>query len=145
MLSLFFILHIFENIIKFIESMEKILDSIKFDEKGLVVSVVQDLDGNVLMVAWMNKEAILNTLKTGKMHYYSRSRKKLWLKGEESGHFQYVREIYIDCDGDSLLFKVEQKGGACHEGYYTCFFRKFENGKFKIVKGKIFEPERVYK
>lgn len=125
--------------------MEVILNSIKFNENGLVVSVVQDLEGNVLMVAWMNKESIEKTLKTGKMHYYSRSRKKLWLKGEESGNFQFVKEIYIDCDGDTLLFKVEQKGGACHEGYYTCFFRKFENGNFKIVKERIFEPKEVYK
>jgi phosphoribosyl-AMP cyclohydrolase len=125
--------------------MEKILNSIKLNEQGLIVSVVQDMDGNVLMVAWMNREAIEKTLKTGKMHYYSRSRKKLWLKGEESGNFQFVKEIYIDCDGDVLLFKVEQKGGACHEGYYTCFFRKFENNEFKIVGKKIFEPKEVYK
>ena len=125
--------------------MEKILNSIKLNEQGLIVSVVQDMDGNVLMVAWMNREAIEKTLKTGKMHYYSRSRKKLWLKGEESGNFQFVKEIYIDCDGDVLLFKVEQKGGACHEGYYTCFFRKFENNEFKIVGKKSFEPKEVYK
>jgi phosphoribosyl-AMP cyclohydrolase len=125
--------------------MEKILNSIKLNEQGLIVSVVQDMDGNVLMVAYMNREAIEKTLKTGKMHYYSRSRKKLWLKGEESGNFQFVKEIYIDCDGDVLLFKVEQKGGACHEGYYTCFFRKFENNEFKIVGKKIFEPKEVYK
>ena len=125
--------------------MKKILDTIKLNEQGLIVSVVQDMNGNVLMVAWMNKEAIEMTLKTGKMHYYSRSRKKLWLKGEESGNFQFVKEIYIDCDGDALLFKVEQKGGACHEGYYTCFFRKFEGNEFKIVDKKIFEPKEVYK
>jgi phosphoribosyl-AMP cyclohydrolase len=125
--------------------MEKIFELIKFDEKGFVVAVVQDEKGEVLMVAYMNKEAIEKTLKTGKMHYYSRSRKKLWLKGEESGNFQFVKEIYIDCDGDALLFKVEQKGGACHEGYYTCFFRKFENNEFKIVGKKIFEPKEVYK
>ncbi len=125
--------------------MEKIYELIKFDEKGLVVAVVQDEKGEVLMVAYMNKEAIEKTLKTGKMHYYSRSRKKLWLKGEESGNFQFVKEIYIDCDGDTLLFKVEQKGGACHEGYYSCFFRKFENGEFKIFREKIFEPKEVYK
>ena len=121
------------------------MNSIKLNEQGLIVSVVQDMDGNVLMVAYMNREAIEKTLKTGKMHYYSRSRKKLWLKGEESGNFQFVKEIYIDCDGDVLLFKVEQKGGACHEGYYTCFFRKFENNEFKIVGKKIFEPKEVYK
>jgi phosphoribosyl-AMP cyclohydrolase len=125
--------------------MAKIFELIKFDEKGLVVAIVQDEKGEVLMVAYMNKEAIEKTLKTGKMHYYSRSRKKLWLKGEESGNFQFVKDIYIDCDGDALLFKVEQKGGACHEGYYSCFFRKFENNEFKIVGKKIFEPKEVYK
>jgi len=125
--------------------MEKIFELIKFDEKGLVVAIVQDEKGEVLMVAYMNKEAIEKTLKTGKMHYYSRSRKKLWLKGEESGNFQFVKDIYIDCDGDALLFKVEQKGGACHQGYYSCFFRKFENGEFKIFRKKIFEPKEVYK
>ncbi|MCM8803662.1 MAG: phosphoribosyl-AMP cyclohydrolase [Candidatus Omnitrophica bacterium] len=125
--------------------MKNILNSIRFDEKGLVTGVIQDLKGEILMVAWMNKEAIEKTLQTGKMHYYSRSRKKLWLKGEESGNFQYVKEIYIDCDGDTLLFKVEQKGVACHEGYYTCFFRKFENGEFKIVKERIFQPKDLYK
>jgi len=125
--------------------MEKVFELIKFDEKGLVVAVVQDEKGEILMVAYMNKEAIEKTLKTGKMHYYSRSRKRLWLKGEESGNFQFVKEIYIDCDADALLFKVEQKGGACHEGYYSCFFRKFENGEFKIFREKIFEPKEVYK
>ncbi|MCM8785370.1 MAG: phosphoribosyl-AMP cyclohydrolase [Candidatus Omnitrophica bacterium] len=125
--------------------MEKVFSLIKFDENGLCVSVIQDTKGEVLMVAWMNKEALEKTLTTGKMHYYSRSRKKLWLKGEESGNYQFVKEFYIDCDGDALFFKVEQKGGACHKGYYTCFFRKYEDGEFKIVKEKIFEPEKVYK
>jgi len=125
--------------------MEKIFELIKFDEKGLVTAIVQDEKGEVLMVGYMNKEAIEKILKTGKMHYYSRSRKRLWLKGEESGNFQFVKEIYIDCDGDALLFKVQQKGGACHEGYYSCFFRKFENGEFKVFRKKIFEPKEVYK
>lgn len=125
--------------------MEKIFETIKFDENGLCVCVICDMKGELLMVAWMNRESLEKTLTTGKMHYYSRSRKKLWLKGEESGNYQFVREFYIDCDGDTLLFKVEQKGGACHQGYYTCFFRKYEDGKFKIVKEKIFEPEKVYK
>jgi phosphoribosyl-AMP cyclohydrolase len=125
--------------------MEKIFELIKFDKKGLVAAIVQDEKGEVLMVGYMNKEAIEKILKTGKMHYYSRSRKRLWLKGEESGNFQFVKEIYIDCDGDALLFKVQQKGGACHEGYYSCFFRKFENGEFKVFRKKIFEPKEVYK
>ncbi|MCD6408031.1 phosphoribosyl-AMP cyclohydrolase, partial [bacterium] len=115
------------------------------DEKGLIPVIVQDEKGEVLMCAYMNEEAIEKTIQTGKMHYYSRSRKKLWMKGETSGHFQIVKELYIDCDNDTLLFKVEQEGGACHEGYYSCFFRKFDGEGFKIVKEKIFEPEKVYK
>lgn len=125
--------------------MKEIIEKVKFDEKGLVLAIIQDLKGEVLMAAYMNEYALKKTLETGMMHYYSRSRKKIWLKGEQSGHFQFVREIFIDCDGDALLFKVEQKGGACHEGYYTCFFRRFKEGKFEIVKEKIFEPKEVYK
>ena len=127
------------------KNIENIIRGIKFDEKGLVVAVVEDTKGNVLMVAYMNEEAIKKTLETGKMHYYSRSRKKLWLKGESSGNFQIVKEFYIDCDNDALLFKVEQKGGACHMGYYSCFFKKLEEGDFKIVKEKIFNPDEVYR
>lgn len=127
------------------KNIENIIREIKFDEKGFVVAVVEDTKGDVLMVAYMNEEAIRKTLETGKMHYYSRSRKKLWLKGESSGNFQTVKEFYIDCDNDALLFKVDQKGGACHMGYYSCFFRKFEDGDFKIVKDKIFNPNEVYK
>lgn len=125
--------------------MKEIIEKVKFDEKGLVLAIIQDLKGEVLMAAYMNEYALKKTLETGMMHYYSRSRKKIWLKGEQSSHFQFVREIFIDCDGDALLFKVEQKGGACHEGYYTCFFRRFKEGKFEIVKEKIFEPKEVYK
>ncbi len=127
---------------KYIQSF---IEMVKFNENGLVVAVVQDLNGIVLMVAYMNREAIEKTLLTGKMHYYSRSRKKLWLKGESSGNFQIVKGIYIDCDNDALLFKVQQEGGACHEGYYSCFYRKFENKNFQIVEKKIFDPEDVYK
>ncbi len=122
-----------------------ILSYLKFDEKGLICAVVQDMEGKVLMVGYMNEEAIRKTLETGKMHYWSRSRKKLWLKGETSGHYQFVNEIYLDCDGDAVLFKVKQKGGACHKGYYSCFFRKYREGKFEIVEKKIFNPEQVYK
>lgn len=122
-----------------------IVKQVKFDEKGLVVAVVQDLDGKVLMVAYMNEEALKKTLQTGKMHYYSRSRKKLWFKGESSGHYQKVKEFYIDCDNDALLFKVEQNGAACHLGYYSCFFRKFDGNEFKIFMERIFDPEKVYK
>jgi len=112
----------------------------------LAIAVVQDYKTKeVLMVAFMNKEALEKTLKTKKMHYYSTSRKKLWVKGESSGNYQVVKEVYVDCDSDALLFKVEQKGGACHEGYYSCFFRKLENNKLSIVGKKVFDPEEVYR
>ena len=121
------------------------LTFLKFDKEGLIPVIVEDEKGVVLMLAYMDKETLLETLKTGKMHYYSRSRRKKWLKGEESGNFQFVKEFYIDCDGDALLFKVEQKGGACHTGYYSCFFRKFKEGDFIVIGDKIFEPDNVYK
>jgi phosphoribosyl-AMP cyclohydrolase len=115
-----------------------ILDTIKFDEKGLVTAIAQDINTNqVLMVAFMNRETLKETLETGKMVYYSRSRKKRWLKGETSGHFQAVREIYADCDADALLFKIDQTGAACHEGYKSCFFRQRDNDSWKIIATKV--------
>ncbi len=96
------------------------------DGEKLLIAIVQDYKTNqVLMVAFMNEEALRKTLETGYMHYYSTSRRKLWLKGETSGNYQIVKEIYIDCDGDALLFKVEQIGNACHTGNYSCFYRTF--------------------
>ena len=103
----------------------KILKQIKFDERGLVPAVVQDVNSKeVLMVAYMNEESLSRTLKSGKAWYFSRSRKKLWLKGETSGNFQLVKSIKYDCDGDTLLLEVEQMGHACHTGNYSCFYRK---------------------
>lgn len=122
-----------------------ISDEIKWDEKGLVPVVVQDFDSkDVLMVAYMNKEALELTLKTGVAHYFSRSRQKLWLKGETSGHTQMIKSISIDCDNDTILIQVEQKVAACHTGYWSCFYRKWDNG-WKIVGKKVFEKEEVYK
>jgi phosphoribosyl-AMP cyclohydrolase len=101
---------------------------LKFDEKGLIPVVVQDVNTKeVLMVAYANEEAIRKTLETGYAHYWSRSRKKLWMKGETSGNVQRVVEIRVDCDGDALLYLVEQKGVACHTGNYSCFYRKLED------------------
>lgn len=101
---------------------------------GLILVVAQDAKTNeVLMVAYTNKEGIEKTMKTGNAHYFSTSRKKPWMKGETSGNIQRVKEIYIDCDGDAILFKVRQTGAACHEGYKSCFFRKFEEGRLKKV------------
>jgi phosphoribosyl-AMP cyclohydrolase len=103
------------------------LDALRFDDRGLIPVIVQDADdGEVLMFAWSNREAVERTLAEGRMVYWSRSRQELWRKGDTSGDRQYVREAYYDCDGDALLFRVEQEGaGACHTGARTCFFRKF--------------------
>jgi phosphoribosyl-AMP cyclohydrolase len=101
------------------------IKELKFDEKGLIPVVVQEVSSReVLMVAYANEEAILKTIETGYAHYYSRSRKKLWMKGETSGNLQMVKEILYDCDGDTLIYLVEQKGPACHTGNRTCFYRK---------------------
>jgi len=114
---------------------------------GLVPVIVQDHGTReVLMVAYMNKQAWDKTVKTGKAHYYSRSRRGLWFKGEESGHFQVVKNIFIDCDNDTLLLQVRQIGGAaCHEGYQSCFFRKKAKRDWKVIAKKVFDPREVYK
>lgn len=109
--------------------------------------IVQDhRSGEVLMLAYMNREAWEKTLTTGQAHYFSRSRKELWLKGATSGHTQSVQEVFIDCDGDTILLKVEQKGGAaCHTGYRSCFFQRVEkDGTATVVGEKVFDPEEVY-
>ncbi len=113
---------------------------------GLIPVIAQDYEkGDVLMMAFMNEEAWEKTIESGKAWYYSRSRDKLWLKGETSGNIQIVREIYVDCDDDTILLKVEQVGkAACHTGYRSCFYRKL-NGDLKVVEEKIFDPEKVYK
>ncbi len=114
---------------------------------GLVPAIVQDFaSGEVLMLAFMNEPAWQETLKTGTATYWSRTRQELWVKGKTSGHVQWVKEILIDCDDDTVLLKVEQKGGAaCHTGYRSCFFKKVEGGSVQVVGEKIFDPEEVYK
>lgn len=114
---------------------------------GLVPAIAQDHQtGEVLMMAWMNQEAFDETVRTGKACYFSRSRGKLWRKGEESGHVQEVKGIYLDCDQDTILLKVDQIGGAaCHEGYKSCFFRELKGGKLEVVAQKVFDPKEVYK
>ena len=108
----------------------------------LIPAIAQDAKtGEVLMLAYMNDEALAKTRETGKAHYWSRSRKKLWLKGESSGHVQLVKEIRIDCDEDAILLLIEQKDGACHTGYRSCFYRNLDG---KIVGEKVFDPEDVY-
>jgi phosphoribosyl-AMP cyclohydrolase len=125
--------------------MSAILD---FDKQGgLVPAIAQDADsGAVLMLAWMNREAFEETLRTGRAVYFSRSRGKLWRKGEESGNFQEVREVCVDCDNDTVLLKVHQVGGAaCHEGYPSCFFRRLEGDQLRVVGERVFDPKQVYK
>jgi phosphoribosyl-AMP cyclohydrolase len=123
------------------------LNKINWSDDGLVQVVTQEAETKkVLMVAWMNREALRLTVETGEAYYWSRSRKKLWHKGEESGHVQKVKEIYLDCDGDVLLLSVEQVGGiACHTGRHNCFFNKFENGQWMIDAPVIKSPEEIYR
>ncbi len=124
------------------------MNLVDFDKSGgLVPAVTQDAEtGQVLMLAWMNKEAFDETVRTGRACYWSRSRAKLWRKGEESGHVQEVREILIDCDADTILLRVKQIGGAaCHEGYASCFFRRVENAKLITIAERLFDPKQVYK
>ena len=121
---------------------------LRFDksENGLLPAIAQDYEtGEILMLAYINLESWGKTLETGKVHYWSRSRSKLWLKGESSGHVQLVREILVDCDDDTVVFKVEQLGGAaCHTGHRSCFFRRVDSGELSIVDTKVFDPETVY-
>jgi phosphoribosyl-AMP cyclohydrolase len=111
------------------------LDAVKWNEHGLVAAIAQDaLSKDVLMMAWMNRESLALTLQTGDAHYWSRSRRALWKKGESSGHIQHVKEMRLDCDGDTLLLKVEQVGGvACHTGRANCFFNRLEDGSWVVT------------
>jgi phosphoribosyl-AMP cyclohydrolase len=128
-------------------SKEAWLNKVNWSEEGLVPAIAQDADsGDVLMVAWMNREALRQTVELGEAVYWSRSRKKLWHKGEESGHTQKVREIRLDCDEDVVLLKVEQAGGiACHTGRRSCFFQKLEKGKWLAVEPVLKDPHEIYK
>lgn len=124
-----------------------LLEKVSFNKEGLLPVIVQDINrGEVLMLAWMDKEALKKTITSGKAYFWSRSRKKLWLKGESSGHYQLVRELWIDCDEDTLLIKVDQIKAACHKGYKSCFFRQInKEGKLELIGEKVFEPGKVYK
>ena len=122
------------------------VDKIQFNEKGLVPVITQDfVTSEVLMMAWMNKEALSLSIKTQKAVYFSRSRQKLWFKGEESGHTQQIIEIYTDCDQDVIMLKVNQKGGiACHTGRANCFFNKLENNEWVSIAEVIKDPKEIY-
>ncbi len=123
------------------------LEKIKWSPEGLVPAVAQDaVSGRVLMVAWMNREALRETARTGEAHYWSRSRAKLWHKGEESGHVQQVREIRLDCDADVIVLAVEQGGGiACHTGRESCFYQKLEDGEWVVVDPVLRDPKDIYR
>jgi len=126
------------------------LDSIKWDAQGLVPAIAQeDSTGDVLMFAWMNREALQKTAELGRAVYFSRSRNKLWFKGEESGHVQTVHEIRLDCDNDVILLKVTQQGHApaiaCHTGRHSCFYQRLEAGAWRAVEPVLKDPESIYK
>jgi phosphoribosyl-AMP cyclohydrolase len=122
-----------------------LLDAVVFDENGLVPAIVQDTaTDEVLMMAHMTEDTLRETLNTGRMVYWSRSRQERWVKGATSGHTQAVEEVRVDCDGDTLLFKVQQEGGACHTGYKSCFYRRADNGTLVAEGDKVFDPEEVY-
>ena len=123
------------------------LNKINWSDDGLLPAIAQDAKtGEILMVAWMNREALKRTMETGEAVYWSRSRKKLWHKGEESGHTQKVLELRLDCDEDVLLMKIEQIGGiACHTGRRSCFFQKLENGQWVSVEPVLKDPHEIYK
>jgi phosphoribosyl-AMP cyclohydrolase len=123
------------------------LNKINWSDDGLVPAITQDADtGDILMLAWMNRDALRKTVELGEAVYWSRSRKKLWHKGEESGHTQKVREIRLDCDEDVVLLKIEQVGGiACHTGRRSCFFQKLENAKWQAVDPVLKDPHEIYK
>jgi len=132
--------------LKAAEAMESWLDKVKWDEQGLVPAIAQEASTNdVLTLAWMNRESLARTVATGEAHYWSRSRKRLWKKGEQSGFVQKVREVRLDCDEDVVLLKVEQGGGiACHTGRHNCFFRKLENELWVEIEPVLKDPKEIY-
>ncbi|HLT26566.1 MAG TPA: phosphoribosyl-AMP cyclohydrolase [Zeimonas sp.] len=123
------------------------LDAVRWNDDGLVAAVAQDAGtGEVLMLAWMNRESLAETAASGRAVYWSRSRGRLWRKGEASGHVQHVREIRVDCDGDAVLLKVEQQGGiACHTGRRSCFFRRLEGAQWREVDPVLKDPREIYR
>jgi phosphoribosyl-AMP cyclohydrolase len=126
------------------------LDTLKWDAQGLIPAIAQEQSsGDVLMMAWMNREALQKTVELGRAVYFSRSRNKLWFKGEESGHVQTVHEIRLDCDSDVILLKVTQTGHtpglACHTGRHSCFYSVYDNGAWKVVDSVLKDPQTIYK
>ena len=122
-------------------------DQLKWNSDGLIPAIIQDhQDGRVLMMAWMNRASLEKTVETGRTWVWSRSRQKVWMKGESSGHVQIVRDLAFDCDGDTLLIRVEQTGAACHEGFRSCFFRSVEvpGATWRITEERLETPEQMY-
>ena len=125
----------------------RFVEQLKFTSDGLIPAIIQDhADGRVLMMAWMNKASLEKTVETGVTHFWSRSRQKFWMKGESSGHVQRVKDIAYDCDGDTLLIRVEQVGAACHEGYRSCFFRSIRDGgnASEVTEPRLLDPAEMY-
>ena len=126
--------------------LEQLLATLTFDRDGLVAAIAQQHDsGEVLMLAWMNRDSVAETLRTGQACYWSRSRNKLWRKGEESGHTQRLVDMRVDCDGDAILLLVDQKGVACHTGTHNCFFRALKGGKIERIAEVLVPPQDVYR
>ena len=127
------------------QNLDRLIENINFDADGLVPAIAQQHDsGEVLMLAWMNRAAIEKTLKTGQVCYYSRSRKRLWRKGESSGQLQNLVELRFDCDGDTVLLQVDQTGVACHTGRRNCFFSAYRNGEVSIIAKVEISPDELY-
>ena len=128
-------------------TLEELIKDLKYDAEGLIPAIIQDADNKrIVMMAYMNEAAVLATVRTGKTNFWSRSRKKFWVKGESSGHTQDVHSIQIDCDKDTLLIQVTQHGAACHNGYYSCFYRTLDGqGQWQTTEERLFDPEKVYK
>jgi phosphoribosyl-AMP cyclohydrolase len=128
------------------ENLKKtVSDQIKFDDKGLVPAIAQQFDtGEILMMAWMNADSLAESLKTGQACYWSRSRQKLWRKGESSGHVQTIKGFRLDCDGDTILLQVDQKGVACHTGRHNCFFTSFTADSLTEIAPVVVDPETIY-
>lgn len=125
----------------------KFIELIRFDKEGLIPAVIYTGDGPPLTLCYMNREALRKTIETGYVYVYRRSRGRVMLKGETSGHRQRLQEIRVDCDGNSLAIRVEQEVAGCHKGYFTCYFRRFnpETGQAEVVEQRIFDPDRVYR
>lgn len=128
-------------------TLDEQIQGLKYDAAGLIPAIIQDAaTQRVLMMAYMNADSLRDTIRTGKTHFWSRSRRKYWMKGESSGHTQEVHSIHVDCDKDTLLILVTQHGAACHEGYQSCFYRRLDaEGNLAVTEERLFDPEQVYR